>query len=104
MESCCTGNCLDVIRGAEVGIGPWDCGHSGKFYRLRKTISEVGVLVTAITCVPAGIDCQVHQVSQPPDLLGASRLAARQSAERVEVNGLLPFGHEVCVQERGMAA
>ena len=53
---------------------------------LRKGVAEVRVLRVAPVPRPvAGIDRELHQVGQAPDLLGARCLAAGQGAEAVEL-------------------
>ena len=76
---------------------PWISHH------LREARAEVRVARAAVARVEAGVDVQAHQVGEPPDLAGARGLAARQGAERVEVDGVGALRHQVGVEERGVA-
>ena len=56
---------------------------------LRQGVAEVGVLrVAAVGGPPPGVDGELHQVGEPPDLLRAGRLTAGQGAELVQVDGV----------------
>ena len=67
---------------------------------LRQGVAEVGVLrVAAVARPPAGVDGQLHQVGQPADLTRASRLAAGQRAELVQVDRLRAVRLQVRVDE-----
>jgi hypothetical protein len=65
--------------------------------------AEIRVARAAIAGVPAGVDVELAQVRQPPDLLGTRRLAAGQRAKRVEVDGLRPLRLQVRVEEPRVA-
>ena len=79
---------------AEVGVGAGDrrmLPGSEAWDGLREGVAEVGVLrVAAVARPEAGVDGQLHQVGEPSDLLRAGRLAARQGAELVQVDGVAP--------------
>ena len=71
---------------------------------LRERVAEVGVQrVAAVARPEAGVDGQLHQVCEPPDLLGPGGLTARQSAKLIQIDGLGPFRSQIGVKEREMA-
>jgi hypothetical protein len=81
-----------VLAGGEVGDGVWE------------NVAEVGVLrVAAVARPEAGVDGQLHQVGQPPDLLGSGCLAAGQGAELVQVDRLRAVRLQVSVDESEVA-
>ena len=73
-------------------------------HRLREGVAEVGVLRVAAVARPvARVDGELHQVGEPSDLRCASRLAAGEGAERVEVDRLGSARLQVRVDEVGVA-
>ena len=66
----------------------------------HETGIEVRVLVAvAVSAPPAGVHRELHEVGEPPDLLGAGRHAARKCPELVEIDRRRPVRLEVGVDE-----
>ena len=62
-----------------------ECGNG-----VRKRVAEVRVLgEAAVTSPPAGIDRELHQVRQTPDLVGSGCLAAGQSAKAIKIDRIV---------------
>ena len=60
-------------------------------------------MCAAIAQVPARVDIERLQVGQPPDLLGALRLAAGERPKRIEIDGRGPLRLQVRVEKRHVA-
>ena len=81
MEARCAGDRLDVVSGGEV---PVVSGNGRKLPSkqprdgLSEGITEIGVLgATAVARPPTGVYCELHEVGEPSDVLGAGRLTTR---------------------------
>ncbi len=66
---------------------------------MREGGAEVRILGAAITRIPAGVDRKVHQVGEPPNLLCAVCLAAGQSAEGIEIDGISADREQISIEE-----
>src|ERR1700722_112776 len=67
--------------------------------RLRIRGSEVGVRRASVPDIPARIYREFHEVGEAANILGPRRLAARQSAELIEVHGPRSYGLKIRIQE-----
>src|ERR1700726_4819002 len=76
------------LVGRGVGVVQWNGGLVIDGEGPLEFHTEVGVLGAAVACIPTEVNVQLQQVGQPSDILGASRLAAGQSSERIEIDRL----------------
>ena len=95
MEAGRIGNHLREVCVLKVVIGARDrrmLAHGDAGNRLRERVAEIGVPGPAtIPRIPGCIDRELHQIREAPDLLCAARLAARECAELIEIDGLGAF-------------
>jgi hypothetical protein len=68
-----------------------------------KRRTKIRVPTTAVPRPPARVDRQLHQIRETADLIGAGRLTARQRPERVQIDRLGAFRHQVRVDELRVA-
>ena len=71
--------------------------------RLRKGSAGVRIGCAAITNVPARVDVELHQVREAQLTRGPCSCASRQSFELAQVDRLGSSGHEIGVEEGGVA-
>jgi hypothetical protein len=106
VESRCVGDCLDVVLRGQVGVASGNCWKlSGEQtgHGLRKYEGAIKIRVVRAAPVsgpPARIDRELHEVRESPNLLGAGRFAARQSAELVQIGRGFTLRFQVSVEER----
>ena len=100
------GDRLQVVGSGEVGVGAGNrrmLADGQVWDGLRQGVAEVGVLrVAAVARPEAGVDRELHQVGEPPDLLRAGRLTARQSAELIQIDRVRAVCCQVGVDEGEM--
>ncbi len=107
VEASRVGDGLDMFLRGQIGVGAWDgrelpLAQTG--YSLREGIAEIGILRAAtVARPPAGVHRELHQVGKATDLLGARRLAARQSAKLIQIDGINAFRYQVGIDESEVA-
>ena|SRR5215467_467456 len=95
------------IRVVDVVVGAWNGGvlvHGEARNRRRELVAEVRILVAAaVACPKRGVDGELHQIRKAPDLVGAGRGAAGQSAKSIEADGIETLRNQIGVEERFVA-
>src|SRR4029077_1532462 len=103
VKTCRVGNRLNVVSRGEIGIASRngrklpgqqtrDCRGKGK------TGIQIGVIVAAaVPSIPTGINCELHEVCEPSDLLCPCRLTTRQSAKLIQVDWIGALRSQVSV-------
>src|ERR1700728_2784561 len=94
VERCSVSNDLNVTGVPEIGIGPGDGGAVSNGNGLRKCGAKVRVCPASIADEPAGVDVEVHEVSEAQTLRPRYRrcLAARQGSKLIEIDRVRSFG------------
>src|SRR5487761_66386 len=69
---------------------------------LIELCAEIGIGDAAVPNPPTRVHRELGKVCKPSDLLGSYRFAARQSAKSIQVDRLLAFGSQICIQEGGV--
>src|SRR5206468_12583201 len=93
------GNRLDVVLRGQVIIVSGN-GRKLPFQQPRdgwwEGVPEIGVLGAAAVLGPVtGIHGELHEVGEPPDLLGAGRFTAGQGAKLIQIDGIATLGNQV---------
>ncbi len=56
---------------------------------LRERVAEIRIAgAAAVARVPGGVDRELHQIGEPPDLLRSGGLAAGQISKLLQADGL----------------
>src|SRR5437588_8313888 len=107
MEARRAGDGLDVGIGGEVRVrsrNGWKLPFTQTRDGLSERATQIGVLrAAAVARPPAGVHGEMHEVGEPPDLLGAGRFTARQIAKLIQVDGIGALGNQVRVDEGHVA-
>jgi hypothetical protein len=103
VERCGIGDDLNVVGIPKIGVGPGDGGAVGDVNGLRKRGAKIRIRRAAIADEPAGVDVEVHEVGETPEILRSRRLASLECEELVKVDRVCAFGLQVSVEEVGMA-
>ena len=97
------GDRLDVVVRSQVVVSFGNCrmlAHVQTWNCWIECVAEVRILAaTAIARPPACINCKLHQVGQPADLLRPGRFAAWQRAKLVQVDCIRAFGRQKSIDE-----
>src|SRR5207248_10652308 len=71
--------------------------------KLRKDKVKVWIMSAAVAEIPARVHVEVHEIRQPPDLLGAGRFATRERPEGVQIHRLCADRNKKGVQKMPVA-
>src|SRR5580693_3694552 len=86
VKRCDIGNRLNIrqFKVRVVSGNPWDISQGN---RLPERSSKIRVCRAVVPGKPARVYGEVHEIREPPNVLGPVCRAARQSAEFVQVHG-----------------
>src|SRR5438045_1657030 len=87
VERSSIGDRLNLI-GTRRQIGRGNCRSVRDVDKLRKDKVKVWIMSAAVAEIPARVHVEVHEIRQPPDLLGAGRFATRERPEGVQIHRL----------------
>src|SRR5258708_1869667 len=103
MESRRVGDRLDMVIGGDVAIVSrhrWKLDFAQTWYGLSEGVTEIRVFaVVAVLRPPTGVHGELHQVSEPSDLLGACRFTAWQVAKAIQIERIGTLGNQVGINE-----
>src|SRR5580692_7197597 len=88
---------LNVEWSVKIRVRAWNGLAIDNADLLRKGVSRVWTLETAISTVPPGIHVQMHEVRQASDVVSTLCRTASQYAELIKVHGIKPFRLQVGV-------
>src|SRR5258708_40049273 len=99
MESRRVGDRLDMFIGGEVALvsrNRWNLAFAQPWDGLSEGVTEIRVFAAAaVLRPPTGVHGELHQVSEPSDLLGACRFTAGQVAKAIQIDRIGTLGNQV---------